>query len=519
MRSICNRWSIIQRSYMVFCKSICFSNILGRDHDEHVPRFRSDARDVTNELRVRSTAREMWIAAGVLATLSAAANMASPLYPTYQQALGISDLAVTLLYATYALASVPSLLLFGPAADAFGRKPVLALGVTCAAIGTLPFAVAEHVAWLFAGRLLLGVALGLATGAGVAMMIEREPSGNRARGSLLATLSFIGGTGAGPLLTGVLAQYAPAPTVLPFVVMLAVLLAVGVSLAWVPGGVLVRGQRWRPTRPSVPHHLRTTFVVAGTTGFLGWAVVGIFLALLPSVAESVLGRPNLAVTGAIIAALLLCSALAQPLAPRLLPHAAQTLGVTMIAVALGLLVSSYLPMFAQTPASLVLLISAAVTAGMGHGMSYWGAAADVDARTSEHRAAVTASLYLLFYLGAGLPAVGVGLLTMILSLGTAVLLFSLVVALVTVLFLPVPSLVQTQIFATAPVPGPPERDRVREGATTGSAFAHSVIQSSWSHHHATLGYGNGAGSGSDGRSVHGSGASDKYGPDRSAARS
>lgn len=394
----------------------------------------------------------MWIAAGVLATLSAAANMASPLYPAYQHTLGISELTVTLLYATYALAAVPSLLLFGPAADAFGRKPVLALGVACAVTGTLPFVVANHVTWLFTGRLLLGVALGLATGAGVAMMIEREPSGNRARGSLLATLSFLGGTGAGPLLTGVLAQYAPAPTVLPFVVMLATLFAVGASLAWLPGGVLVRGQRWRPTRPRVPAQLRTTFIVAGTTGFLGWAVVGIFLALLPSVAETVLGQPNLAVTGTIIAALLLCAASAQPVARVLLPHAAQTVGTTMLAVGLGLMVSSYLPMFGRGPIPLVMLTLAAVTAGLGHGLSYWGAASEVDARTSEHRAAVTASLYLLFYVGAGLPAVGVGLLTLTLPLGTAVLLLSLLIALATILFLPVPSLAQTQVFATARSP-------------------------------------------------------------------
>lgn len=394
----------------------------------------------------------MWIAAGVLATLSAAANMASPLYPTYQQSLGISELTVTLLYATYALTSVPSILLFGPAADAFGRKPVMVLGVACAAAGTLLFAVAHHVTWLFAGRILLGAALGLATGAGVATMIEREPSGNRVRGSLLATLSFVGGTGAGPLLTGVLAQYAPAPTVLPFLAMLAILLTVGASLTWLPGGVLVRGQRWRPTRPHVPARLRTTFIVAGTTGFLGWAVVGIFLALLPSVAQNVLGEPDLAVTGAVIAALLLCAALAQPLAPALLPHAAQTLGVTMLAVGMGLMVSSYLPMFTHTPTSLVLLALSAVTAGLGHGLSYRGAATDVDARTSEHRAAITASLYLLFYLGAGIPAVGVGLLTLTVSLGTAVLLFSLLIALATVLFLPIPALVQTQVFATRPSP-------------------------------------------------------------------
>lgn len=387
----------------------------------------------------------MAIAVAVLAVLSAAANMASPLYPTYQQMLGLSDLTVTLLYATYALVSIPSLLLFGPAADVLGRKPVLALGVACGAAGTLLFAVAEAVGWLFAGRLLLGVALGLVTGAGVAVAVER--AADPARGTLLATLAFLAGTGAGPLLTGVLAQYAPAPTVLPYVVMLALLAAVGASLAWLPGGMWAPGRRWRPTRPRVPEHLRPSFVVAGITGFLGWSVVGIFLALLPAIATENVHRHHIAVTGAVIATLLMCAAAAQPLAPRLLPHAAQTVGVTLLTVGLGLLVSSYLPIFARPGVSLVLLTLAAVTAGFGHGLGYWGAAADVDAATSAHRAGVTASLYLLFYLGAGVPAVGVGLLTSVVPLGTAVLLFSLLFGLVTVLFLPVPTLRRTGVFA------------------------------------------------------------------------
>lgn len=391
----------------------------------------------------------MSVAATALAVLSAAANMASPLYPTYQQVLGMSDLTLTALYATFAAAAVPSLLLFGPAADAVGRKPVLAASIACAFLGTLPFAVSGDITALFLGRVLLGVGLGMGTGAGIAVMVEFAPPGQGSRGSTLATLAFVGGSGAGPLMAGVVGRYLPDPTTTPFAVMLGLLVVTGALVPTLHGPLLPRKQRWRPTRPEVPPAIRHSFALAGVSGFLGWAVVGVFLALLPSVAESVLATPNLAASGAVVGAVLMCSALSQAAAPRLDPRAAQTIGVTALAVGMTLLVSSYLPLFTGGSA-LALMVAAAFVSGCGHGLSYWGAAREVDTLTRDHsRAGVTAALYLSFYAGAGIPAVGVGLLSLSMPLAAAILVFSLVIVLCTVVFVPVPSLARTPVLNRA----------------------------------------------------------------------
>jgi predicted MFS family arabinose efflux permease len=400
--------------------------------------------------RVASPVWQMWVAGAALAVLSAAANLASPLYPAIQQALGMSDLTMAALYATFAAAAMPSLLLFGPAADAVGRKPVLAVGFACAFVGTALFAAGGDIASLFLGRLLLGVGLGMGTGAGIAVLVESSPARHPARGSTLTTLAFVGGTGAGPLLAGILAQRLPAPTTTPFAVMLGLLAMFGLLVLTLPGPVLPAGRRWRPTRPAVPPAVRQSFAIAGVTGFLGWAVVGIFLALLPSVAESVTAAPNPAVSGAVVGALLLCSALSHLGAPRLEPRAAQTIGLTALAIGMTLLVSSYLPMFVGGRA-LVLMAAAAVVCGLGHGISYWGAAREIDTLTlHRHRAGLTAALYLSFYAGAGIPAVGVGLVSLTVSLVTAIQVVSMVIVLCTVAFLPVPSLARTPVLNRAP---------------------------------------------------------------------
>lgn len=409
----------------------------------------SKDRQRRNVVRFPAPVRQMWVAGAVLAVLSAAANMAGPLYPAYQQMWAMSDLTMTALYATFAVVAVPSLLLFGPAADALGRKPVLVIGLACALGGTVLFAVDGGVPVLFLGRVLLGMGLGMGTGAGVAMMVEASPPLRPTLGSTSATLVFVGGSGFGPLMAGAAAQYLPAPTTVPFVVMSVLVVLALASVCTLDGPLLPARQRWRPTRPAVPVSMRHSFVIAGITGFLGWTVAGVFLALLPSVTESVMATPNRAVSGAVVGAVLLCSALSQPVAPRLEPRAAQTIGLTALAVGMTLLVSSYLPLF-DGGRALVLVAVAAVISGCGHGISYWGASREVDTLTPHRsRAGVTAALYLSFYAGAGFPAVAAGMLSLATPLTIAIPVISMVLVLAIVVFLPVPSLVQTPIFHRA----------------------------------------------------------------------
>ncbi|MFD0776192.1 MFS transporter, partial [Streptomonospora algeriensis] len=101
--------------------------------------------------RLRRRTRERRTAAYLLVVLTAGAYLPSPLYPGYQAAFGFSDLVMTLIYATFALVSAPALLLFGPAADALGPRPVLRSSVGAAALGSACFALAEGPAWLLAG--------------------------------------------------------------------------------------------------------------------------------------------------------------------------------------------------------------------------------------------------------------------------------------------------------------------------------------------------------------------------------
>lgn len=369
-------------------------------------------RDEKGSGRRPGRSEELHVGIYVLVVLTAGAYLPSPLYPGYQEAFGASDLFMTLTYATFALTSIPALLFLGPASDALGPRTVLRWGIVAAALGSLCFVLADGQGWMIAGRAVQGIALGAATGAAVSLINSGERASGDGRAKVTAGAAFVGGTAAGPIAAGLLAQYLPAPHTLPFLVHL-VLLWVGwhrVSALWKKEGASLR--QWRPTRPQVPAALQPVFRAAALTGFLAWTTAGLFLSVIPTLLDRA-GQNDLAVIGGILGTVLLCSLLAQPTVPVLGLRRAQLSGLMALLVSLILLAFSF-----SGPTFLIPV--AAIAAGIGHGLAYGGASAAVESAVSpEQRGAVTGALYIAFYSGAGVPPVAIGLMTLGFSLGTA----------------------------------------------------------------------------------------------------
>lgn len=357
--------------------------------------------------------RELHTAAYLLVVLTIGAYLPTPLYPAYQHAFHFNDLTMTLIYAMFALVSAPALLLFGPASDALGARVVLRAGIAAAAVASVCFALAPGPVLLLVGRAAQGLALGAATGAATALITERTTVGSGRRALPVASMAFVAGTAAGPILAGGMAQYLPMPTVLPYLLHL-VLLGIGWVRVTRMSPQQSRTRRWRPTTPHVPHGMRLRVAAAAATGFLAWVAAGLFLAVIPSVLERAGGISNVAITGSVVGAVLVFSVAAHPFVSRCGAKPAQLGG-------LGTLLTSLVALAVSGGGTLLVTMAAAVTAGIGHGLAYGGATAAVDeAAPAGQRGAINAPLYLAFYLGAGIPAVAVGLLTLWHPLDTAI---------------------------------------------------------------------------------------------------
>src|SRR5436189_221636 len=115
--------------------------------------------------------------------------------------------------------------------------------------------------------------------------------------ALLAGLAQAGGSGAGPLIAGLLAEWAPDPLRLPYFVLLGATALVALCALRIPEPLRGRSGRWQVTRPAVPAGIRRPFARVALTAAVLWAAVALFLSIVPSYAAKLLQTSNLALLG------------------------------------------------------------------------------------------------------------------------------------------------------------------------------------------------------------------------------
>lgn len=350
----------------------------------------------------------------------AGTTLPTPLYGLYQDKFGFSELTVTVVYAVYAFGVIGVLLLAGNASDTVGRRTVLLWGLGCAAASAVCFLCATGLGWLYAGRLLSGLSAGLFTGAATAYVMDLAPRGGASRATLVATAANMGGLGCGPLLAGLLAQYAPWPLYLPFLVHLVLVAGSAVVVARLPETVPERRpvSSVRPRRPALPAQVRAVFGPAATASFAGFALFGVFTSVSPAFLAESLDVTDHAVSGLVVALAFFASTGGQSAVGRVGVRRALPLGCAALLAGLALLAGA---LRWESPALVVL---SALVGGAGQGLAFRAALSAVaEASPPEQRAAVISTLFVVAYTGISVPVIGVGLLTDPLGLEGAGLVF------------------------------------------------------------------------------------------------
>src|ERR1700726_4362557 len=156
-------------------------------------------------------AAAFWLVAAVLFLLFFAAAAPSPLYGVDQGRWRVSAATLAAVFAAYALLLLVTLLVFGSVSDYLGRRRVILAGLAMAAGACGLFLAADGVGLLFAARALHGAAVGTASSALGAALIDLQPQGSR-RAPVITTAAALSGLAVGGLGASVLVQYAPAPT-------------------------------------------------------------------------------------------------------------------------------------------------------------------------------------------------------------------------------------------------------------------------------------------------------------------
>ena len=372
-----------------------------------------------------------WIVGYTFAVTMAFSALPAPLYVLYQARDHFSTFLITVIFAAYAVGVVASLFLAGHLSDWAGRRRMVLLAVLTNMISGLMFLLWPATAGLIVARVVSGVSVGMLTATATAYLNElhaaARPGAGTTRSEVVATAANLGGIGLGPLLAGLLAQYAGHALVIPYLVSEALMLAGALALAAVPETTAVlRGEQrpaYRPQRVSVPRAHRPRFLAAAVAGGALFALFGVFTSVAPTLLADLLHDNSHAVAGVVSFAVFGAAAAAQVVFGRASRRSQVTLGLASVLAGLALVTAAvWLPSF-------WLLLAGGIVAGAGAGTAFRGLVATVISITpASARGEGLAGLFLGAYIGLAIPVVGFGVATIWLSMQVSVLGLAVVLA-------------------------------------------------------------------------------------------
>jgi MFS family permease len=346
----------------------------------------------------------------------------TPMYTLYGQEMNFAVFTTTVVFAVYAMGVLSALLIAGGWSDVIGRRPMLLAGLGFALISSVVFLFADNLTVLLVARLISGLSAGIFAGTATAAVVESVTPDKRERATAVATVVNIGGLGAGPVLAGILVQYAPHPLLLSFIVHI-VLLLLAVPAVLLAPETADRTGRIALQRLAVPAEARAVFVTAATAGFAGFAMTGLFTSVAPAFVAEVIGVDNHAVAGAVSGSVFLSSAIAQLGGRRIRPARAVAGGCALLVLGMTILAA------ALAVSSLAGIVVSALVAGVGQGISFSrGLAAVVEKVPAQRRGEVSSTYFVVAYVAISVPVVGVGLAAQAWGLRTAGLTFAVAVA-------------------------------------------------------------------------------------------
>jgi MFS family permease len=359
-----------------------------------------------------------------LAVAMLGTTLPTPLYDLYRQRFGLSELMIAVIFATYAVGVIVSLFLFGRLSDQLGRRPLLLAGLALSALSAVAFLCASGLSLLIAGRVLSGLSAGIFTGTATATLLDLTAPGRRARATLVAAVANVGGLGCGPLLAGMLSQWAGSPLRLTFWVDLALLVPASIGVwAMREPVVATNHPRLRPQPLKIPTQMRGTFVRAALAGSAGFAVLGLFAAVAPAFLGAGLGVTSRAAIGGVVFGVFAASTAGQAVLGLMREGVALPVGCLTLITGMGLLV------LGLAYSALPLLVLGGVIAGFGQGLGFRAGLAAVNASApAEARSEVASSFFVAMYTAISLPVLGEGVLADAAGLRLAGITFAAAVA-------------------------------------------------------------------------------------------
>ncbi|HYS36688.1 MAG TPA: MFS transporter [Pseudonocardiaceae bacterium] len=352
--------------------------------------------------RARSGTPALVLLASLIVSLLASSSAPTPLYAVYQASWGFSPITTTVVFGVYALSVLATLLTFGKISDHIGRRPVLLTTLVVQIAAMVVFATADGVPALLVARVVQGLATGAALGAIGAAMLDVDAR----RGTFANAVAPGIGTATGALVSALAVRYLPAPTHLIYLVLLVVFAVQTIGVALMRETVTRVPGALASLRPEIklPHTVRGPVLAAAPVLLAVWALGGLYGALGPSLV-STLGSHSVVLGGLSLFVLAGVAALTVVVLRGTRPQTVMLIGIV------GLVTGVVLTLVALSVRSLAVFFVGTVVSGVGFGSGFQGGIRTVVPLAAAHeRSGVLSLLYVVSYLGLGVPAVAAGFL-------------------------------------------------------------------------------------------------------------
>jgi MFS family permease len=343
----------------------------------------------------------VFVLASLIVALLASSAAPTPLYAIYQARWHFTPITTTVVFGVYAMAVLVALLTVGKLSDHVGRRPVLLTALAVHAGSLVIFATATGVPALLSARVVQGLSTGAALGAIGAAMLDMD----RELGTFANAVAPGMGTASGAILSALAVRFLPDPTHLIYLAMIGVLALQAAAIAAMRETVSRAPGALASLRPEItlPRALRAPVLTAMPVLFAVWALAGLYGALGPALVRELTGSGDVLLGSMSLFALAASAVLAIIVLRRAAARTVMLVGV--VALITGVAVT----MMAVSLGSAALFFTGSVIAGAGFGSGFQGGIRMVVPLAAAHeRAGLVSLLYVVSYLGLGLPAVLAG---------------------------------------------------------------------------------------------------------------
>lgn len=341
-----------------------------------------------------------WVSAGVVVHMLWTSAAPAMTYPLYAAQWHLTPTVTTAIFALYPIVVVAVLIAFGDLSDYIGRRLAMLFGVGASLAGVVLFAMAPDVHWLFAGRILMGIGVGLSAGPSASAMVDFSAPGQSGRASSMTTAAQALGLACALIVGGGLIEYAPYPTQLNFAVLAGALAMLFVAVWFLPRHTANEAQgRWRLKLPVVPAGLGKMFLLSATAVTSAYSLGSLMMSLGAQIVRDLIGSGNTLVNGAAMAIFALVFGITSIVAKRVQSNLNIVMGGLCSAFGMVFIVVSSLQH------ALPMFVIGSALAGSGYSLLFMGGLGLINANAPvHHRGGTLSALFLVAYLMQGIIA-------------------------------------------------------------------------------------------------------------------